>query len=170
MTNKEIDFLLSNMTIMVDTREKKWAHIENFFVENEIKYERKTLQSGDYTFSLSYNDHNYIYAKKIVVERKNSLDELAGCFGKDRHRFENEFIRLKSAGTKCFLVIENSEFDGINEHNYVSQMKPNSFEASLIAWLTRYDITPIFTSKENSGRVIYSIFKQYLRNEANGKI
>lgn len=152
--------------MIVDTREKEWGHIRTYFEENEIPYRVQRLQSGDYSFILTYDDNSYSYIKKIVVERKNSLNELASCFGGERTRFEQEFMRLKQSGTMCFLLIENSGFDGIMKHYYRSALRPQSYEASLISWLIRYDIVPIFTNKENSGRVISQIFKQYIRNQA----
>lgn len=156
--------------MLVDNREKEWSHIRNYFDENHVNYRMQRLQSGDYSFLLTYDDNAYSYVKQIVVERKNSLSELVSCFAQERTRFENEFLRLKNSQTKCFLIIENSEYDGIYKHKYSSKMLPQSVEATLLSWLLRYDIVPIFTAKENTGRVIINIFKYYIRNQAKNKL
>jgi len=156
--------------VLVDTREKVWEHIRQYLIANDIPYKMQTLQSGDYSFILEYDDQVHIFVKQIVIERKNSLTELAACFSTERARFEREFERLKKSKTMCFLLVENSSFDGIYKGNYRTQMNPKSYEASLISWLTKYNIIPIFCDKENSGRVIHNIFKQYLRNYLLDKI
>ena len=166
ITERELQYLYDHIIIMVDDREKEWSHIKTYFEENNINYKIKRMQSGDYSFILSYDDNNYSYVKKIVVERKNSLSELASCFAGERTRFEREFMRLKNSQTKCFMIIENDDFDGIMKHKYYSKLHPNSLESSMLSWLIRYDIVPIFTKKENVGRIIYNIFKMYIRNQA----
>lgn len=166
ITEKEISYLINHMIILVDTREKRWEHIRNYFDGNNIKYERRTLQSGDYSFLLKYDKEIVPFVKQIVIERKNSLTELAQCFTTSRERFQKEFQRLKLSETKCFLLIEDGEFDGIWQHKYDTRLNSKAMESSLISWLTKYNITPIFTKGENSGRVIYEILRQYLRNTA----
>ena len=166
ITEKEIAYLIERMTILVDTREKRWEHIRQYFEENNIKYDRKTLQSGDYSFVLKYDKQTIPFVKQIVIERKNSLTELAQCFTTSRDRFQKEFQRLKNSETKCFLLIEDGTFDGIWQHKYNTQLNSKAMESSLISWLTKYDITPVFTNSENSGRVIYEILRMYLRNTA----
>lgn len=128
------------------------------------------MHSGDYSFLLEYDDELHIFAKQIIVERKNSLDELTQCFGRDRGRFEREFQRLKSSNTIVFLLIEEGSYDGLYKHHYRSGLSNTSAENSLLSWMTKYNIMPIFTNKENSGRIIHNIFKLYLKNYLEGKI
>lgn len=156
--------------MIVDSREKVWGHIEQFFIDNNIPYQRKTLQSGDYSFILQYDNELHIFSKQIVIERKNSLDELTSCFGQERARFEREFQRLKTSKTQCFLLIEDGSYDGLYRHQYRSKLNNKTAENSLLSWMTKYNIMPIFTNKENSGRVIYNIFKMYLKNYLEDKI
>lgn len=159
-----------HIVILVDTREKVWGHIEDYFKNNEINYRKQTLQSGDYSFILEYDKELHIFAKQIVIERKNSLDELTQCFGRERARFEREFQRLKNSNTQVFLLIEEGSFDGLYKHQYRSSLANTSAENTLLSWMTKYNIMPIFAKKENSGRIIHNIFKLYLKNYLEGKI
>lgn len=147
----------------MDDREKSWMHIEDYFIENNIKYIRQRLKSGDYTFNVFNDVVNYDFTKNIVVERKNSVSELAACFGQSRTRFESEFQRLKENNTEVFMIIENDKYDDIIYGNYRSNIVPNSVEASLLSWMLRYDIKVVFCNKRNSGHVIHNILKYYLR-------
>ena len=36
------------------------------------------------------------------------LGELCQCFGKNRRRFEKEFIRARETGTKIYLLVEGT--------------------------------------------------------------
>lgn len=147
----------------MDDREKSWLHIEDYFTQNNIPYIRQRLKSGDYTFKAVNEKIDYNFTKDIVVERKNSVSELASCFGQSRTRFESEFQRLKDNNTEVFMVIENDKYDDIIYGNYRSNIVPNSVEASLLSWMMRYDIKVVFCNKRNSGHVIHNILKYYLR-------
>lgn len=103
------------------------------------------------------------FADTIVVERKNSLDELAACFSGDRDRFKREFERMDEANTDCILLVENASVKKLRDHEYRSQLKPNSFEASLLAWKWRYGYDIIFMDKWCAGKYIYNLFYYYVR-------
>lgn len=60
------------MTIIVDSREKKWKHIKEYFDEHKIKYRVEKLDVGDYTFELN-NYPNLDLDNKFIIERKGSL-------------------------------------------------------------------------------------------------
>ena len=101
--------------------------------------------------------------RSILVERKGSIDEIAGNFTRERERFEREFIRAKANKTKMFLLIENCTWADIAAHNYRSELRPKALMGSLCQWQSRYEITLIFCPKELSGMMIHSTLYYWLK-------
>ena len=85
-TDAEIKTLLKNICIIVDTREQVWGNIEEYFKKNNIQYRREKLNQGDYSACLVSNEEtiplgvirDMYFDNEIVIERKASIDELAG--------------------------------------------------------------------------------------------
>lgn len=92
-----------------------------------------------------------------AVERKMDFSELAQCFCNGRARFAREFERAKAADAKIYLLIENQCWEDAYSGNYRSQMKPQAFVASLLAWLARYRCQIIFCDQRTSGNLIHDI-------------
>lgn len=150
MTNQE---LKERLKIVIDTREKSNSHITNEFEVNNIQYEKLKLDYGDYTAKFDER----VFADEIWIEKKNSIDEICGNFGKreNRERFAREFERSKGKG---YLLIEESNLFGkIDKQAYRSQITPNSLKASIIRWCARYNLSLIFCSKKDSAELIYDI-------------
>ena len=78
---------LKNVTVLVDTREKKNSHILKQFDSLRIQYEDRALDFGDYSFMMQGRD----FSLSCVIERKGSINELYGNFTSDRDRIEKEF-------------------------------------------------------------------------------
>jgi ERCC4-type nuclease len=150
------------MIILYDTREQKNIHIINYFHSMGIKCEKTTFKFGDYSFIC--NGKNY--QNKIVVERKNSLDEISNNFTRKRDQFRNEFWRVNAAGAKCFLIIENAVQQDIINHNYNSKMHSNALLGSLKSWHVKHAINIFFIKNKNlSGKFIHDKFLNYLEKE-----
>jgi len=167
-TDKETKELLKSIVLIIDTREQENSHIIDYLVKKKIEYKNKAMNFGDYSFYLPANpdlgiNRDIWFDKDIVIERKGSLSELAGNLTKDRERFEKELIRKKNA--KMYLLIENASWANINQGVYRSEYKPNSFLATLYAYMARYDISIDFTTKDLAGQFIYSTFYYYLREQ-----
>ena len=159
------------MIILIDSREKENSHILNYMAVNKISVKRKqTLKFGDYSFI----DHNTDYRNLIVIERKNSLDELSLNLtsGKKDHpinrreRFKNEFKRAKEVGAKVVLLIENATQEDIKEHRYRSRLHPNAFLGSLNSWHNKGYIDNIFfcKNKNDVGWAMLKIFYNFLKS------
>lgn len=87
--------------IIVDSREKKWSHIEEFLIANNIPYVVKKLDQGDYL-----NTENPL----VVVDRKQNLDECAANLcTKDSDRFWREIRHAKENGIKVIVLCEHSD-------------------------------------------------------------
>ena len=155
------------MIILVDTREKKWDHIQNYFDKNKIEYKRRALDTGDYSFMLPSNSHlnidrDIFFDKQIVVERKGSLEEISGNLTKERDRFEKE---LSLAPAEKIIIIENASYKDLIDGNYRTEYKQSSFWASLFTFYHRYNAPFIFMEDNKyTGSYIYGYFKYYLKN------
>ena len=100
--------------LLVDTREKKPFDFEGDDSFLEIKHTK--LEVGDYTLEGLENI--------IVIERKNSADELFMNFTANRERIKAEFERMSSVKIKILLIEESCE-DIFNPYHYYVNKKPN---------------------------------------------
>ena len=160
MTNFEVQEILDSFQIIVDNREHKTPKAFERYKTFGVPYKFATLSYGDYCADaiLPGGRHIVDTSKTInpvcVVERKMNLDELAGCFGNGRERFEREFLRGTAAGARMFLLVEGATWEAIYMHRYKSKMNVNSFISSISAWTVRYNMIPIFCKADTSGKVI----------------
>lgn len=171
-SDTEIKKLLNeNLEIIVDTREQQNQHILDYFTKKKVRYEVKKLDAGDYSIKLIANRELGLSRDcyfPIMIEKKNSVDELASSF-KDRTRFESEFIRAAGSGTKIYLLVEDANgYVNIINHKYRSEYDPKALLGSLLAFESRYGFTTIFTDKKYSGNRIYYTLRynlyQFLKN------
>lgn len=158
----EIDEILKTFSLIADTREQNTPKAKHRFQSFGVPVSRATLNYGDYCGNIIIDGRplyglNNRVSPPCCVERKMSLDELAGNFTRGRKRFEREFERAKAAGAKIFLLVENASWEAIIFHRYKSRMHPSAFMGSLIAWMIRYDITPVFCKADSSGELIKEI-------------
>lgn len=157
---------IDNFCILIDTREKKNEHLKSYWASIGVRYEDKKLDVGDYSFKLD----DITFEDVFTIERKNSIDELCGNLTKGRERFEREFIRSREKFSFVFLLIEDGTYEDIINHNYRSQMHPNSLIGSLKAWKERYNIYIVFSEKKAAGAYMLDVFKRYINKYVfNGK-
>ena len=167
-TDKELSKIISkeNIVILIDSREKANKHITDVFDREGIQYRVEKLESGDYTFELKPLPeldilHAMDFRQDVMIERKNSLDEISGNFTKGRERFNDEFGRAWAI--KKYLLIEDGSYEKILNHEYRTDYNSNSFFASLLSFDARYDLHVCFANKETSAILIYNICKYALR-------
>ena len=160
MDRFEIEDTLKTFRIIVDNREHNTDRAAARFAALGAGMERGTLDYGDYCANITLPDGSSIYdpVSRIypicVIERKMSLDELAGCFTRNRERFEREFQRATEHGAKVFLLVESASYETIYRHNYRSRFRPKSYIASLCAWVVRYNLIPVFCEPGTSAKLI----------------
>lgn len=155
MKPREIDTALGGMVVLVDTREQDTPRLRARLKDMNCPYERCKLDFGDY--SAKFPVSGGWLTLNVAVERKMDFGELAQCFCKGRARFAREFDRAKAKNAKIYLLIENQSWEDAYKGNYHSQMKPQAFVASILAWLARYDCQVIFCSQRTSGKLIRDI-------------
>lgn len=120
---------LSNVTLIVDTREQLPLDLSPYRIE------RLTLDTGDY--SLKGCEH------LVTIERK-SLDDLLGCVGQSRERFEKEITRLLSFQSRA-IVIE-SDWETLKKGDWRSKIHPQAVIGSLIGWQAKN--IPIYLAED----------------------
>lgn len=162
MTDNQISKILNDIEIIIDTREKKNSHITNALDEIGVKYVHEKLDSGDYSFRLP-NNSGLKLDKSILIERKNSLDEIAQNFTKHRERFTNEFERV--GDSKMHILIEGATWLKLVRGSYRSKLPPKSFMASLMTWNVRYDTNIWMCNKSEAPVLIYNIIYYGLREK-----
>lgn len=162
MTDKEINCILKDMVIICDSREKKNQHILEYFDCNNIPYISRKLDTADYSFFLP-NYPNIGLDECILVEKKNSLDEIVGNFTKDRERFKREFERVENE--HVHLVIENASWKKVLSGTYRSSFPPKSLMASILTFSIRYDFHTWFCTPQETGELIYNILYYELREQ-----
>lgn len=168
MERLEIEKVLETFRIIADTREHNTAKARKRFRGLNINVERAALSYGDYCWNADLNgkpihDTSSTILSPCVIERKMSLDELAGNFTRGRKRFQREFERAAEQEAKVYLLIENGSWEDIFRHQYRSRYHRNAYIASLTAWMIRYGLTPVFCKAETSGRMIKEILYRDLK-------
>lgn len=99
----DIDATLKTFSVIVDSREQKWGHIEKALKATETPYTQHKLNYGDYTCeAVKPNSEPVSLAQSVVIERKANLDEIVGNFTKGRERFDREFKRSVEDHAKVF--------------------------------------------------------------------
>ena len=160
----DLEQTLDAMTMLVDTRERPTKISDRRYAQFGKPYRREKLNVGDYSAEFLLPSGEMVSLKdKVVVERKNSIDELCMCFTSERGRFEREFQRAAENGIKIYLLVENATFEAMYNGKYRSRFNPKSLVASVLAWLSRYNCVLIFCKSEMSGRLIRDILRYEMR-------
>lgn len=167
--------ILDSMEIIIDTREQDTPRARRRYATFGVPYKRATLDFGDYTYNFTLDGEKPFYEPDsrviphLAIERKMNLDELAGCFTHDRKRFEREMERVKVAGARMVLLVEDSTWENLINGRYRSKFTPQAFLASIVAWSIRYNLIIVFCREETSGRIIkefcYRDLKERLEKE-----
>ncbi|MGF6375008.1 ERCC4-type nuclease [Clostridiales Family XIII bacterium PM5-7] len=166
-TDKEVEAICKSIVVLVDTREQKNDHITDWFDKKKIKWKKKAMSNGDYSFYIPKNEELNIprdlyFDREIMVERKRNLDELATNFTAHRTRLEEE---LATFGGKKYLLLENTNYNDIAENNYRSKLAVKSYLSTLHTFNHRYNWEVTFMKDDTySGMWLYGTFFYYLRN------
>lgn len=162
MDRFEIEQVLESFRVIVDTREQASNRATERFAALGDNLERATLDYGDYAANVTIRgkelyDTSRRVCPQTVVERKQSLDELATCFTRGRDRFRREMERARASGAKIYLLTEGGDWEKIYRHSYRSRFNPNAYIATLTAWMVRYEINVLFCRPGTSGKLIREI-------------
>lgn len=148
------------MTIQIDTREKEKAiqAILSTFDGKNVEYFKSKLFVGDYM-----NLDN----PRLVVDRKQNLQEICNNVTQDRARFIRELKRAKQYGIKIVFLIEHGENirqldDVLNWINPRLKTSPKAVSGvqlhkTLKIISDTFDTKFLFCSKAETGRAIIKI-------------
>ena len=192
-----IDIKKCAYKVIIDTREKQVNHILNKFDEgleekpshhnmyrgikstftDPIPYFRqeKGLKTGDFTLVVQLPNQQQInFQDKIIIERKNSLNELCQNLFDDKDkngmtRFERELKRAKEQGIKVILLVETEDMHSkilSSKHfryDKASKVSPKAFNSILRSLQARYNISIEYCNKKDSARLIHDILYYHAR-------
>lgn len=174
LTDKNYRKLITEkMVILVDTREQKNQPYLDVWDASGIRWKRKALKTGDYNFmleaapELGWYSHDLYFTDELVIERKNSVDELAGNFAnssKDNGRILREFDRMVKA-ERAYLLIEDDSLSSILNHEYRSNLNENSFLRSILTVQANNQMVPLFVNREDMPRLIWEICANVVRSK-----
>lgn len=120
MSRPRKDLRPEDITIIQDSREQRPLDLR------PLRVEVGTITTGDY--SVKGLQHC------IALERK-SLNDLLGCIGTDRERFEREIQRLLAYETRA-LVIE-STWEELESGHWSSRVTSAAAVGSVLGWAER---------------------------------
>ena len=157
----QIEECLQSMTILVDTREQPSERARKRYDAFSCPWRRQKLDYGDYSATFKLNDSEIQI--KAAIERKMNLEELSSCFCQGRDRFKREFERAVEDHASVYLMVENANWEKLLNGHYNTKFNSNAFKASLLAWIARYDLKPIFCRSEVSSQLIQEILYRELK-------
>lgn len=88
------------MTIQIDTREKARA------IKNIVAYFDE-MKIGHYTSKLFVGDYMSLDNPRVIIDRKQNLQELCGNVCQQHERFTNELRRAQENGIKIIILCEH---------------------------------------------------------------
>lgn len=141
----------------VDSREKRNEHILKYFERNEIVYEIRKIDTGDYMNTDAPN---------IRVERKQSLLEMAhNLLTADKSRFYREVRRARDNGIKLIILCEHGP--DVKTFADVKNWKPKYGKASgkaladaIFRLEIGYGVPTFFCGKRSTGKRILEILTE----------
>lgn len=160
-TEKRYKELLKNLVILHAGNEQCNQHIIEYFDKHNILHEKRALKTGDYSFKIKACPElgfpiDCYFTDELVVERKNSINEIAGNIAEKDDRFLKELNRMINI-QDCYILIEDDKLDDIIEHNYNTKLNELSMFRTLLTTQKRSGFYLNFVKKENMGFVIYEI-------------
>jgi len=148
--------------IIIDSREKKWEHIQKYFDSHEIEYVfPQKIDTGDYL-----NTENPF----VVIDRKASLQEICCNLSKGEEnikRFTREVKRAKESHTRFIVLIEGTNAKSVKDiANWKSKYYKNTGK-----WLVdqmfnltiSYNVEWVFCKKSETAKKILELLEYYKR-------
>lgn len=109
-----------DVTAVIDTREQAPFDLA------PLKQISGTLPTGDYSI---------VGLEHVVAVERKSLQDLIGCIGKGRERFEREIQRLMAYPVRALVVEAN--WSNIELKQYRGQVNPNAALGSIYGWMAK---------------------------------
>lgn len=110
----------NQITAICDTREQTPLDLA------PLKTVRGTLTTGDYSI---------VGLEHVVAVERKSLQDMIGCIGYGRDRFEREMHRILAYSAR--LMVIEGHMSQIQLKQYRGETHPNSVIGSLLGWMAR---------------------------------
>lgn len=129
-TDKELKKALDSLVVVVDSREQDNKHILDFFNSKGISYKKVKNDFGDYTAmipagTIDMFTSDIYFDRDIAIERKNSIDEIAGNLKEDAARLKKELAHMNMYEIKYFFFVEDKDYHtNLRNGNFRSQYDP----------------------------------------------
>lgn len=149
--------------LLVDSREKPKAikTILKQFEDAGVAYSVTKLFIGDY--------QDYAHPL-LIVDRKQSIQELAANCTRDHDRFKRELERAKSVGARLIILVEQNRYSDRGKWIHIESIEDLMLWSNphttirgekmfrvLRAWMAKYDIDVVFCDKRQTGKKILEI-------------
>ena len=154
------------MKIICDTRQKKDKHITAYFDLNEIEWERKKVEAGDYQIEDDF---------RVLVDTKKDLMEVcANLTGKSEHeRIKREVQKAKDLGCERFIFLTQHPQIKFVEEVYTwevpmnwktkrpyTRIRPKSLQKIMETMRDKYEIEFLFCEKGEMGKYVYELLTE----------
>lgn len=170
-TDKEMKKILDNMVVIVDSREQNNQHIIEFFNKKNIPYKTIKNDFGDYTAMLPAGTltgftSDIYFDRDIAIERKNSIDEIAGNLKEDAARIKKELAHMNKYDIKYFFFVEDKNFhENLRNGNFRSQYDPFTLMQRIKKGIeAEYNTVIVPIDKKFIGSEIYYTLQAYVYN------
>ena len=145
--------------IIVDSREKTPHKFKT--TDTCEGYRIEKLDTGDYSLAG--------LEEYVIIERKNSIDELVTCFGTDRRRFMDELDRLEEVPHR-FIIVEDS-IETVFGRKRFSRMNPKCFLSNVFSVVVKRGIPVFFCATRQEAHVtikwlLYKAYEKYLEESS----
>ena len=147
------------MIIQIDTREQKYDHVQRYLDSQGIKTVRSKCVVGDYV-----NLENPM----VVIDRKQSLQEVVGNVCQQHDRFIRELELAKELGYRMILLVEESSIKDLvgvcSWYNFRRKTNPKAITGKTLYKIMKtiqdkYGVEWEFTSKQNCGKRIVELLR-----------
>lgn len=135
----------------------KNLHVTNYFDKQDIKWYRSKLICGDYQNPLN---------PTVVIDRKQSLQEVCGNVTKDHARFVRELELAKDLGYKMIVLVEEPNINSLSQvptwYNWRRKTNPKAITGRtlykiMLKMSQKYDFEWQFTTKSKCGEKIVEL-------------
>jgi hypothetical protein len=170
LTSKQKTIIKNQIIILYADNEQKPDHILSYLDKKKIQHKAlKGMKIGDWSFELpaieGLSTEKIIGYKHFTIERKNSVEELAGNCSKadNRANFDRELTRAALKLHKFYIMIEDiNGFYKIATGSYRSKYNNKAFMTSLLGFYVKYNVPFVFVNPISSGSFILNMFLTYL--------
>lgn len=142
--------------VICDSREKKNAHVLEYFDRHGIEYEIRKLDCGDYMLP----------GGTISIDKKKDLQELAGNLlnPNDKARFWREVRRARETGVKLVILCEHGgqikAFSDVKKwKSRYGRVTGKSLSDAIFRLYMAYGVPVMYCDKRSTARRIMEILE-----------